>query len=62
MRFDDTNKPTLTGKCSPISTPPVSVPVLVWHALQKLSVISWPRRICSGVPSTFMTSVGALRE
>jgi hypothetical protein len=53
--------PIGTGKYLPTSRPPVSVPVVEWQALQKPSEIAFPRRTCSGVPSTFVTGAGALR-
>ena len=43
VRLEDTNDPIGTGKCSPMSRPPVSVPVFEWQALQKPSEIAFPR-------------------
>src|SRR5207253_9667656 len=61
VRLEDTNDPTEIGKCSPMSKPPVSVPVVEWHALQNPSTSALPRAIRSGVDPTLRSGIGALR-
>ena len=61
VRLEDTNEPTGIGKCSPMSRPPVSVPLLEWHALQKPSTTALPRAMRTGVASTLRSGTGALR-
>src|SRR6266446_10785 len=61
VRLEDTNDPTEIGKCSPMSRPPVSVPVVEWHALQNPSTSALPRAIRSGVAPTLRSGIGALR-
>src|SRR6516225_844792 len=61
VRLEDMNDPTGIGKSSPMSRPPVSVPVFEWHAPQKPSESPLPRAIRSGVASTLRVETGALR-
>src|SRR3954451_14989118 len=61
VRLEDTNEPTGIGKCSPMSRPPVSVPLLEWHALQKPSTTALPRAMRTGVASTLRFGTWALR-
>src|SRR6516225_6592576 len=61
VRLEDMNDPTGIGKSSPMSRPPVSVPVFEWHAPQKPSTIPLPRAIRSGVASTLRIGIGAVR-
>src|SRR6476620_9857074 len=61
VRLEDTNDPIGIGKSSPMSSPPVSVPVREWQALQKPSTRALPRAIRSGVASTSRSGTGALR-
>src|SRR6478672_3851980 len=61
VRLEDTNDPIGIGKSSPMSSPPVSVPVLEWQALQKPSTRALPRAIRSGVASTLRSGTGARR-
>src|SRR3984957_16667584 len=62
VRFDDTKEPRRGERSLPTSKPPVSVPVLEWHAPQKLLAIASPRRICSLSASTFRLGAGASRK
>jgi hypothetical protein len=62
VRLEDTNDPIGIGKSSPMSRPPVSVPVVEWQALQKPSTRALPRAIRSGVASTLRSGTGAPRH